>query len=137
MNARNEEQQQQIQLAQGLLEQQSLAGTIVGSLIAAIPAAATYIVIFSLPAILYVSLVVPGVIIGLGARFMGRGLSLKHNLIAALVALATVIAVGWYLKMSALWFFASFVNVPAAGILASRNLDRDQRKAMAIYEYKR
>lgn len=124
----------EISLEQQLISEESMLGTVVGAVIGAVPGFSAYLILIGIESFYYLAYIVPGIMVGMFARFMGRGIKKKHNLIAAIITFVGVITVHGivFLPPGAEWL--SLINVVLAGALSGRRLSRAQSDA--VFDYK-
>ncbi|NVJ59140.1 MAG: hypothetical protein HWE27_02060 [Gammaproteobacteria bacterium] len=125
----------ELPLSEQLISEQSIAGTILGSIIGAIPGFIIYLLLLVFfPFYGVLSYFIPGVFIGFFAGFMGRGLTKLHRLIAALITLSSLLILYFIFEFKTLVLGLSMINCVLAAMLANRRLNREQEDA--VFEYK-
>ncbi|MEO1034037.1 MAG: hypothetical protein AAFX44_00630 [Pseudomonadota bacterium] len=82
-----------------------------------------------------IAYVLPGVAVGLGAKFVGRGIDPIHAWIAAGVTVAAIAACQVLLGFYPLELAFSLPNAFIAGYLGKRSLSLEEDKS--LYRYKR
>ncbi len=135
MSVDPQDQEASVELRDRLLAQQSIAGTFLGSIAGAVPGFALYLAIISANVVPIIAYVIPGVAVGLGARFVGRGIDSVHTWIAAAVVVTGIGLCQAYLGFQAFEAAFSLLNAALAGYFAKRSLTLEQDKA--LYRYKR
>lgn len=124
----------EIPLEQKLIAEQNIFGTILGSLVGAVPGFLIYLWLLSFPFYAVMGYFIPGLFIGLFAAFMGRGIDKVHRLASAAVTviIASVIVIVFDTDSSIIAL--SLVNAVVAAFSATRWLSREQEDA--IFDYK-
>ncbi|MEN7343379.1 MAG: hypothetical protein AAAFM81_10570 [Pseudomonadota bacterium] len=121
-------------LATQLLDEQSLVGTVVGAVSGGVPGYVFYTMVVLSNVAPAIAFFIPGVVIGFGAKWVGRGLTVMHALVAAGIALLGLLSCLFFVKLTPVGFLMSLPNVLIAGLLAKRSLTREQAKA--LYDYR-
>lgn len=117
-----------------LISEERVTGTLIGGVIGAVPGFVLYAALMSAGVVPVIAYFAPGVFVGYGARFLGRGIRPIHGRVAAFVVLVFLAAVWWFLGLDALALAFSLPNVLIAGLLAPRKLTRDE--GAAVYDYR-
>ncbi|MEL7538684.1 MAG: hypothetical protein AAFZ58_08120 [Pseudomonadota bacterium] len=133
--SRLQPQNPEAELRDKLLSQQSTLGTLLGSIAGAVPGFALYFAVLSMGRIPIIAYVLPGVAVGLGAKFVGRGIDPIHAWIAAGVTVAAIAACQVLLGFHPLELAFSLPNAFIAGYLGKRSLSLEEDKS--LYRYKR
>lgn len=124
----------EIPLADQLIAEQNLFGTILGSIVGAIPGFIIYLVLIPYPFYAVIAYFLPGVFVGFFASFMGRGIDKIHRIIAAAITFLFLLVMFFWFELSGPGFGLSFINCVVAGFTANRWLSRGQEDA--LFEYK-
>jgi len=124
----------EIPLKDRLLAQQNLTATIVGSVIGVIPAILLYLFLLSFAFYSIFAYALPGVIVGLFASFIGRGIDRIHRFVAGAVMLGALLMATWWFRLDTSILLFSLVNVVLAVTFASRRLNREEEDA--LFDYK-
>lgn len=124
----------EISLTQKLITEQNIFGTILGSLVGAVPGFIIYLWLLSFPLYALLGYFIPGLFIGLFAGFMGRGIDKIHRVISALVTLLAVIVVALLFDISKAAIGLSLINCIVAAFCSTRWLTREQEDA--VFDYK-
>ncbi len=122
------------QLRDKLIGEESLKGTFFGSIIGAVPGFALYLLLLSGGAHPIITFFIPGIFVGFGARFLGRGIRDVHGRIAALVVLVALGAFWWYFEAPLIAVGFAVPNVLIALLLAPRKLTREE--GAAVFDYR-
>ena len=121
-------------LATQLLDEQSIVGTFVGAVSGGVPGYVFYTMVVLSDLAPAIAFFIPGVVIGFGAKWVGRGLGLLHTLVAAGVALLGLLICLFFIKLTAVGFLMSLPNVLISVFLETRIYNREQAKA--LYDYR-
>lgn len=124
----------EIPLADQLIAEQNLFGTILGSIVGAIPGFIIYLLLIPYPFYAVIAYFLPGIFVGFFASFMGRGIDKIHRIIAAVITFIFLLVMFFWLELSGPGFGLSFINCVVAAFTANRWLNREQEDA--VFEYK-
>ncbi|WP_144392646.1 hypothetical protein [Pleionea sediminis] len=124
----------ELTLEQRLLSEQSLTGTILGSLAGAIPGLLIYFLLIPYPLFSFTVYFLPGLLIGFFAGFMGRGIDKIHRVVSASITLLCISIVSWLLDLPSAAIGLSFINCIIAALISVRRLTREE--ADALFNYK-
>ena len=117
-----------------LIGQESMTGTFFGSIIGAIPGFVLYwmLIIGGLP--VFLASFIPGIFVGFGARFLGRGILDKHGRMAGAVVFVFQTGFWWLAQLPLLAIAFSIPGVIIALFIAPRKLTHEEE--MAVYDYR-
>lgn len=124
----------QEELRDKLIAEQSLTGAIVGGFAAALPGFFLYLTMLNggwHPIILFF---VPGVFVGFGVRWFGRGILPVYGRIAAFVVVIGLALVWAFYGLAEIAIGLAIPNVFIAMLLAPRSLTR--KEGGAVYDYR-
>ncbi len=113
-----------------LLEKQSVLGLIISSVVSVLPALFVFYMLANSGRIPLLLLMLPGVIIGLGAKIGGMAISFKYRLIPAGISGVTMIVAGVLFGFYAPMFMFALPNAIVAGVLAKPKLTKQELEAV-------
>jgi len=117
-----------------LIRQESTAGTIFGSVIGAIPGFVLYWMFIMQGFPVFLASFIPGIFVGFGARFLGRGILDKHGRIAGTVVFVVQTVFWWLAQLPLLAIAFAIPGVTIALFIAPRKLTHEE--GMAVYDYR-
>lgn len=128
-----ESEPEAVSLAQKLLNEQSMIGVIVGSLSAGIPSTLLYALIVGIHTYPFLAYILPGILIGYTARFCGRAIQFRFQLVTGMITLGLLLGINYVLTYPS-GLLLSLPSVVIAIVLAKRNLTREENAALARWE---
>ncbi len=124
----------QRQLRDQIIEQQSLAGVLIGSVFGAAVGTAAYLAIWALAVVPIVAFLVPGIVAGFVTKYTGKAFESRYRLVCGLVTFLMLWATAWYIDGNPLTIVLALPNAVIAAALARRKLSFEQE--MAIFRYR-
>ncbi|MEM8984174.1 MAG: hypothetical protein AAGC71_14170 [Pseudomonadota bacterium] len=119
-------------LGERIQSEQSVIGSFIGSIAAGVPGFLLYAI--ALDSARLLAFVLPGIAVGFGAKWVGRGLDRVHMAISGIVVLVGLVLFLVFLELSPVAFVLSLPNVLIAALISKRSLSLEQEKAFRAYQ---
>ena len=117
-----------------IVDEQSMAGVLTGSIVGAAGGVIVYLAIWHLILIPLIALFAPGVMAGYLAKLTGKAFQLKYRAICGAVTFVALAAVGLYVDLNPMAILVALPNAVLAVALSRRKLTKDEERA--IYRYR-